>query len=81
MNTKEKMTRTKDFTEKEQRVIDYLIQEQSYRGVAVKMNVKTSAIRAIMFRIRQRYEHARAFALKCEELQSKLPRKKRYITG
>jgi hypothetical protein len=69
------------FTDREMKIINALITYKDYDHASRAIGMKASSLRAVMFRIRQRYDHAREFIRVCEEYQNKLPRKKHYITG
>ena len=70
-----------NFTEKEEQVIDALVATGSYERAAERLRMQVGSLRAIMFRIRRRYDRAKTFVDECERKQRMLPRKKRYVTG
>ena len=79
--TSDKTTHTVPFTEKEQRILEAVIQFGNYRQAAKSLMIKEGTVRATTFRVRLRYDNAKRFVEECEALQRRLPRKKRYITG
>ena len=75
------ITRTKFLSEREKKVCDLLIRLKNYKAVAQEMHTTEGSIRNVTYRIRNRVDRARDFVQFCESLQSKLPRKKRYIVN
>jgi len=73
--------RTIFFTEKEQKILDTLVQTKNYQDTARLLMMKVGTVRATLFRIRLRYDNAIEFVKACEQYQKQLPRKKRYVTG
>lgn len=84
-----KIPRTVFFTEKEQKVIDSVVEYGSYERASKgleKEGVKISvnAMRGVTLQIRLRYGNAKKFVESCEKYQAALSRKDRkklYITG
>lgn len=77
----ERISRTVPFTEREQKILDALVETKTYKGAAEKMGMSTGSLRTTLFKIRRRYNNAREFVEACEKVQGYLPRQKRYVTG
>ena len=73
------LRRTVWFTEKEQKVLEALVEKGSYRKASEHLktqgiDISEGSIRQMTLRIRNRYYNANGFVQRCTELQNRLTR-------
>jgi DNA-directed RNA polymerase specialized sigma24 family protein len=82
INGRQNMKKIRNLTPKEAKVVDALITGKSYKRAAQISGIKEGTLRSIVYRVRQRYFHAKEFSRLIESKQREIGfRSKRYLTG
>ncbi len=84
MSKNHNVSRTRHLTEQDERILEAIIETGSYAKAATKLSMNPNTVRAVVFRIRNRYSRAFNFCEKVRGYQarlSKVARSKRYFVG